>query len=136
MLRYWTGTIDGVALEEAPGLPCGFQVIGAEAFETAVTGNTTPAANGFPQTQYTPLGDYGKVIEVHFIHIPGALLRTLLTALAARIAAGTSAAIVLADGFQTISKSAKPNVPDWYSRGEPDGDYVKDAVIRLITTGA
>lgn len=133
--RYWTGTINGIPLEESAGNPAGFDVAGAEAFESAYTGNIVAAADGYPHTQTVVLQAYGKVLEIKFLHIPGTLLRTLLTSLTATLPGGGSFACTFADGFQTITGQFKPALPDWYKRGEVDGNYIKDAVLRLISTG-
>lgn len=135
MARYWRGTIDSIALEEGSGNVCGFNLDGAEAFAYIVTGSSIQAATGLVHTQYAPFL-YGKPLEIHFLHIPQALLNTLLTALKATLPGGTSVACSFTDDFQTITGQFKPNVPQWYKRGEPDGAYIQDAILRLIYTGA
>ena len=137
MARYWRGIAGGIPLEESPGIVAGFQLEGAEAFAMGnITGNSAPAADGTPQFQYVPLYHLGEVLEIEFLHVPQTLLNALLTLCRNAIATDTGFACSLTDDFQTIEGVFKPNIPAWYSRGEPDGAYIKDAVIRLIYVGA
>jgi hypothetical protein len=131
--RYWTGTIGGIELVDGAD-PAGFELTGAEAFDVGdVTGSITPAADGYPHGIYTVRDLYGLELEVKFLHAPQTLLRALLELFKADVKVGRACSFL--DGFQTINASFKPNVPGWYQRGEPDGDYIKDAVLRLICTG-
>lgn len=134
MARYWSGTIGGVDLEEAGGAVAGFEFNGAEAFESDTTGNTLPSINGNPQTQYAD-NENGKVIEVRFLHVPQALLTSVLAVLTPLLPLGTSVACSFTDEYQTITGQFKPHVPQWYERGNPDGAFINDAVLRLIKTG-
>lgn len=134
MSRFWSGTIGGVALVEVGGDVAGFDLIGAENFEATYTGNSVLSANGHVHTQYSIL-NAGHVLEIKFLHVPKTLLTSLLTALKATLPSGSSVACSFTDGYQTIPGMFKPHVPLWYERGSPDGNYIKDAVIRLIYTG-
>ncbi len=134
-MRYWSGTIAAIPLEDGVGNVAGFDLQGAAAFEMTVTGNSVPSINGTLQTQYADAGE-GKIIELHFIHITKTLLTALVTALKATLPAGSSVTCSFTDGYQTITGHFKPNVPNWYERGLPDGDYIQDAIIRLAYTGA
>lgn len=134
MARYWSGTIGGIDLEDGVGSVAGFEVAGAAAFEYAVTGNSVPAATGLLHTQYAPF-THGKPLELSFLHIPQSLATSLLTALKATLPTGGSVECSFTDGFQTIEGMFKPNVPAWYERGNPDGDYINDFVLRLVYTG-
>lgn len=134
-MRYWSGSIGGVDLEDVGGDVAGFELDGAEAFEYTVTGNSVQAATGLVHTQYAPF-THGKPIELQFLHIPQALATSLLTALKATLPGGTSVACSFTDGFQTIAGQFKPNVPAWYERGNPDGSYLNDFILRLVYTGA
>lgn len=134
MARYWSGEIDSIPLEEASGAVAGFELDGAEAFAYAVTGNSVQAATGLVHTQYAPF-THGKPIELHFLHIPQALATSLLAALIATLPGGTSVPCEFTDEYQTIEGEFKPNVPAWYERGNPDGDYINDFILRLVYTG-
>lgn len=133
--RYWGGTIDGIPLLDGADV-AGFELIGAEAFDMgAVTSNFTRAADGYPHELSTPLYLYGHELELRFLHAPASLLRALVDAIKARKAVGEGFACTFSDGFQTIEANFKAST-EWFSRGEPDGDYIKDAVLRLISIGA
>lgn len=134
MARYWSGTVGGIDLEEVNGDIAGFQIEGAEAFEYNTTGNSQQAITGFVHTQYAPFL-YGKPLVITFLHAPQTLFRALIELLEATLPSGASVECTFTDGFQTINKMFKPNVPNWLSRGNPDGAYINDAVIRLISTG-
>lgn len=134
MARYWSGSIEGIDLEDVGGDVAGFEVTGAEAFEYEHTGNSVQAATGFLHTQYEAFL-YGKPLELKFLHIPQSLATTLLTALKATLPGGTTVTCSFTDGFQTIAGEFKPNVPAWYQRGNPDGAYIEDFIIRLIMPG-
>lgn len=131
MARYWSGSIASIPLVDGAAT-AGFELTGADAFEYMVTGNTVQSLNGNPQTQYADFTN-GKPLELRFLHIPQALLTSLLTALKATLPGGTVVACSFTDGFQTIAGNFKPNVPSWYERGLPDGSYINDAVFRLIS---
>lgn len=134
--RYWAGEIDGIPLKDGAE-DAGFQIKGAEAFDMGGrTGSSIPNALGVPQFQYIPVGVAGNRLEVSFLHVPAPLLRDVLEAIKVRIGAGEAFPCTFADGFQIIDANFKADLPQWYSRGEPDGGYVKDAVIKLISTGA
>lgn len=131
--RYWQGIIDGIALEDGAD-PAGFELSGAEAFDTGdLTGSITPAADGYPHGIYTLREVYGLPLELRFLHAPKVLLRSVVDRLKEDITIGRACSFW--DGFQTITASFKPNAPAWYERGEPDGDYIRDAILRLISTG-
>lgn len=132
MQRYWSGTIGENDLEDGAGNPAAFTLTGAAAFTQAFTGNSVPAASGLPQTQYAPF-TVGKPVEITFLHVPATLLSSVITELSALLPGGGAVECTFQDGIQTITGDFKPNVPNWYSRGEPDGDYVRDAVLRLIS---
>jgi hypothetical protein len=85
-------------------------------------------------TQYAPF-THGKPITLTFLHCPQSLATALLTALKATLPGGTSLACSFTDEFQTITGMFKPNVPDWYDRGNPDGDYLNGFVLKLVYTG-
>lgn len=131
--RYWSGTIGGIPLIEVSGETAGFDLTGAAIFESSLTGNTVQGASGFPHTYYTVL-DGGQVIEIKFLHVPASLLRDLITLFETDIT--VYRACTFEDGFQTITGEFKPNVPGYYSRGTPDGNYVEDATLRLIANGS
>lgn len=131
MARYWSGSIASIPLEDGSGNVAGFDLTGAEAFAYVLTGNSVPSANGKVVTQYAAFL-YGKPIEIKFLHVPQALLNSLLTALKADLTAGVACSFT--DGFQTIAGNFKPNVPAWYTRGLPDGNFIQDAVLRIIST--
>lgn len=130
--RYWSGEIGANPLEDGSGNPAAFTLTGAAAFTQEFTGNSVPAASGLPQTQYVPF-TVGKPVELSFLHIPATLLDAVISELSALLPGGGSVACTFEDGIQEIEGNFKPNVPNWITRGEPDGDYVKDAVIRLIS---
>lgn len=133
--RYWSGIIDGIPLEDSPGIAAGFELAGAEAFDSGdETGNTIRGATGFPHTFYAPSILAGNVLELRFLHCPASLLRDVIDRLKEDLSAGRPCSFW--DGFQTIEGSFKPDVPGWYTRGNPDGAYINDAVIRLICLGA
>lgn len=134
MARFWSGTIDSIALVDG-GSVAGFDLHGAEAFAYDTTGNSIPSLNGTVQTQYEPITE-GRILELRFIHIPQSLLTSLLASLNVVLLTGGSVTCSFTDGFQTITGSFKPNVPAWYERGNPDGAYVNDAVLRLVSVGA
>lgn len=135
MSRYWGGSIGAVNLLDGSDT-AGFELDGAEAFEANYTGNSVVSASGARvHTQYEALGAT-RVLEIRFLHIPKTLLTSLLTELKALLPGGGSVSCTFTDGYQTINRSFKPNVPNWYKRGQPDGAYIKDAVITLIETGA
>jgi hypothetical protein len=131
--RYWSGTIGGIALLDISGDVAGFTVQGAAPFESTLSGNTVQGASGFPHTQYSPL-DGGSILEITFLHVPAVLLRDLLTLFNSDLTAYITCHFE--DGFQSIDGDFKPNVPAWYDRGNPDGDYIENAIIRLIKNGA
>lgn len=133
MARYWSGTIGGVPLLDGSDA-AGFELTGAEAFETQVTGNSIQGASGFLHTQY---GDYvyGKPLELAFLHIPKTLATSVLAVLKPLLLTEGVVACTFTDGWQNIAGDFKPNVPNWYSRGNPDGDYINDFRLRIITPG-
>lgn len=134
MARYWSGVIAGINLTEVGGDVAGFELDNAAAFIYTRTGNTVQGASGFPHTQYAPF-DLGKPLGIRFIHAPKTLLTALRNALIPLLTSGGSVACSFTDGYDSISGMFKPNVPTWYSRGVPDGDYINDAVVNLIKTG-
>lgn len=135
-MRYWSGVIDDIPLEDGAANIAAFDLTGAGGFEMGdTTGNSVPSINGTLQTQYADAGE-GKLLELKFLHIPKVLLTALLASLTATLPAGDSVVCSFTDGYQTIAGNFKPNVPNWYERGLPDGDYIQDAVIRLAYTGA
>lgn len=133
MARFWSGEIAGIPLLDG-GEDAGFDLTGAERFEYLVTGNSVRGASGFLHTQY---GDYinGKPLDIAFIHIPQALATTLLAALKPLLLTEGVVPCTFTDGWQIITDDFKPNVPNWFSRGNPDGDFINDFVLRLITPG-
>lgn len=129
--RFWSGTIGGLALEEEDSNPCGFELTGAGAFlKGDWTSNTRPGLLGNPQTQYSQIIG-NRVLEIHFLHAPAALFQSLIDLLIALIPGGGNVVCTFQDGFQTITGHFKPS-DNWLDRGEPDGDYLIDAIIRLI----
>ncbi len=133
MARFWAGTIGGVELLDGEEV-AGFELTGAGAFVNTWTGNTRPGLLGNPHTQYAELNK-GRVLELKFIHAPQDLVTALYAVLVPIIPGGTSVECEFLDGFQTIARSFKPHVPSWVERGNPDGDYINDFILRLIETG-
>lgn len=133
--RYWTGVLDGTELLDGTD-PAGFELTGAGAFaQGAYVGSITKAADGYPHKLLTPIL-YGQELELKFLHIPAVLLDELLAKLQTRNDAGEPFPCTLVDGFQTIEGNFQTGATPWYDRGQPDGDYVQDATIRLSYTGA
>jgi hypothetical protein len=131
--RYFSGTIDGIELKDLDGEDAGFTLTGVEAFDMGeITGTFNIAADGTPHEIQTPLLPEGNELELTFLHCPATLLRAVLEAIKARIATGESFPCAFEDGFQLVNQNFKARTPNWYSRGEPDGDYINDAVLRLI----
>lgn len=134
MARFWGGTIGAIPLIDTDGETAGFELTGAAAFVSAFTGQMISGASGFQHKQVVAL-TAGQVIELSFLHIPATLLQSLITLLTPLIPLSTGVACSFTDGFQTVSGSFTPALPNWYSRGNPDGDYINDAIIRLIKIG-
>jgi hypothetical protein len=133
--RYWTGTIDGTALEEAPGLPCLCDVSGHEGLISPFTGQTIFALESTPHIQYVYAPLVGVIISNIIEYCPNALLAELLTKLNARIAADESFDIALTDGITPIAPTVKCFMPDWFSRGAPSGAYVEKVTFNFVTVG-
>src|SRR5215210_1296441 len=123
MERYWTGQIGDVVLEEAPNEPCGFQLTGADGFEVGFVSSGEISPDGFGHFYYTPQ-NYGHTLAIGFIHVHGTVLRAVLDLLKspAIIPGGGSVPCTFQDGFQTITGNFRPDMGEWYKRGEPDGD--------------
>jgi hypothetical protein len=133
--RFWSGVLDSITLTDTDGEDAGFTLTGANRFDMGgVTGARYPNADGSPAFLYVEMPE-GKPLELAFLHIPATLLRDILDAIIARTEAGEDFLVSLSDGFQSIETYARADAPGWYERGEPDGAYIKDAVIRLISTG-
>jgi hypothetical protein len=135
--RYWSGTIDGTPLVDGADV-AGFELTGAEAFESSgYASSITVAMDGYPHKLRVPLQLYGLPLEIKFIHAPATLLREIVDKLKNRDALGQDFRATFADGFQTLNNLLfTTNGSEWYSRGNPDGAYINDAVIRLICRGA
>lgn len=129
--RYWTGTIDGTELLDGADA-AGFNLTGAGVFDYGgVVRASSPAVSGVPLDMYVELPVGGHTIELSFLHVPAALFREVVDKIKVRAAAGEAFPCAFADGFQTIALNFKEAPGLWYDRGEPDGDYLKDAVLRL-----
>lgn len=135
MARFWAGTIGGVELLDTDGEVAGFELSGAGAFVSNWTGSTRPGILGNPQTQYSEI-IYNKSLELKFLHCPQTLAQNLLDLLTPLIPSGSGVLCEFTDGFQTIEGTFKPSVPSWYERGNPDGDYLNDFVLRLVNRAA
>lgn len=139
-MRYWSGIIGGVELLDGADV-AGFELTGAGAFDSTSrsldnwTGNTRPGLLGNPHTQYAQIEE-GRVLEIAFLHCPKTLLTELMELLIPLIPTGLGVDCSFTDGYQTITRKFKPNVPNWFDRGLPDGDYINDCKIRLIEIGA
>lgn len=136
LARYWTGTIDAEALEEAAGLPCRAQVIGADAFASPYSGAMTFAADATPHTHFMYAPELGILFSITLEFVPLAKLTAILNKLAARIAANQAFRVVVTDGFQAIDVEARCAMPLWYSRGEPSGGYIAGVTFNFVTSGA
>lgn len=132
--RFWSGSIAEIDLVDVDGTDAAFQIEGADALVDDITGNSVHAAAGNARTQLLDVQGKGRVLTLSFIHIPISLYTPLLAALIAAKAAGASVPLNLHDGLQTIDRPARPHVPRWFKRGEPDGAYVKDVSFTFITT--
>lgn len=129
--RHWSGQIGAIPLVDGTE-DAGFELDGAAAFLASWTGSSQRAFSGFKHTQYA-LYSYGKDIEIRFIHAPAALWDSLLDLLIPLMPSGAGVVCTFQDGNQTITGTFKPNPPSWFDRGQPDGDYIKDAVLRLTS---
>jgi hypothetical protein len=134
--RFWTGTIDGTALKDGAD-DAGFTLEGAGAFDYGgVVRASAPGLSGIPQDLYVELPVGGHIVVITFLHAPSALLREVVDKIKVRAAAGEAFPCTFADGFQTITANFKEAPGAWYDRGEPDGAYIKDAVLRLESINA
>ena len=134
MQRYWEGVIEGIPLNDTDGEAAGFQIGGAGGFRRPYARRIVRGADGYPFVKAVVLS-YGQELEINFLHIPGALLETVLDAIEATLPGGDELVCTFADGFQTITGRFIPG-EKYYERGNPDGDYINDAIIRLIYRGA
>lgn len=131
--RYWTGIIDGTELLDGTDA-AGFELAGAALFDMGdVVSASSPALSGVPLMLYVELHQAGNDLVLTFLHSPAALLREVIEKIKVRQAAGEAFPCHFEDGFQTIATNFKAQAGVWYDRGEPDGDYIKDAVLRLIS---
>lgn len=131
---YWTGTIGGIELTDTDGETCGFELTGADAFESEWKGVTRPGMLGNPHTQYERL-IYNKQIELRFLHIPQPLARNLVDLLKDLLPGGEGVECEFVDDFQTITGTFKP-ADEFYERGQTDAGYLKDFVLRLVNIEA
>jgi hypothetical protein len=144
--RYAAGSIAEQVFEGTAGQPCRVDVLDGEGFKGALTGASVEALDF---TVHTTLSERG-VLAVHFgvrvSHLPLVLLNQIVSAVESALTDGEDFAVVLADSLSSENKADDFNVravPDfqqmsgkYYTRGQLNGDFVKDVVFRFISTGA
>jgi hypothetical protein len=134
MARYFSGSIGGVALQDAAGRPCRVLVDGAGALLSGYAGANVIAADGSVYTQIIASGMRARAFTIRLEYCPVALLSQIMGVINTALANNQTVNINLTDQVSTINASVVPALPDWLSYEQESGGIVRNVQMRLIAT--
>jgi hypothetical protein len=133
--RYWSFAVDDIDIEEAPGLPCSCLFPNPEAL-VDYSGNSIIAADGVTvHTQLVQINKAGVAFPLTIEQMPSGLYTMLRDYLAATIPGLGSVRLIGTDGIDAVNVLARPDIPNWYTRGEPSGAYVRGVTFNFLSLG-
>lgn len=141
MSRYASGTIAEVSLVDG-ALPIRIDVLDAEALKGTAIASSVVALDLSVHTQVLPTALSGIKFGCKFYQIPISVLDAVLVAMETAMLAGNSFEVSLsdADGIDEIAVMAQVDYQALngkaYTRGGFSGAYVRDVVMRFVSTGA
>lgn len=139
--RWASGSIAGVALTDSGGRDLRTDVVDGEPLNSTLSGSNVTALDLTVHTQLISRLKKGVRFGVRIAQIPRTKLTSVVTAMEAALAGSTTFPVILSDTAGTDNISVKA-VLDFeatggkpYQRGAIAAGYVKDVVIRFISTG-
>ena len=139
--RWASGSVAGVALQDAGGRDCRVDVLDGETLKGIYIGDSVLALDLSVHTQIINRGVKGAHFGIHVAQIPIDKVDDIIAAMETAIGAGNSFTVTLADeaGIDDFTVLC---VPDYaalggrpYQRGGMAAGYVKEAIFRFISTG-
>lgn len=139
--RWASGSVAGVALTDSGGRDLRTDVIDAEGLHETLVGNSLESLDLTVHTQLLTRNKKGVHFGIRVAQMPVAKWSAIVTAIEAAIGAGNPFPVILTDTGVVDNISVKC-VPDYAAnggslvkRGGMAAGYVKDVVMRFISTG-
>lgn len=139
--RWASGTVAGVTLQDSGGRDLRVDVLDAEALKGSLVGSSVFALDLTVHSQILSRVSMGVKFGVHMVQVPVDKLSAIVAAMEQALAASETFPVVLSDAAGTddidvacvLDFEAAAGKP--YQRGAIAAGYVKDVVIRFISTG-